>query len=112
MSGWDSNLGKLSGIYVLAHTETPGLGGNVNLVNSENTWRNLLTGTMKDETGKRPDFQEQFRGLTLDEAKLKQDGGKVDALTGATITSRAVCDAVQKSHKVLGTITTKQDKGK
>jgi RnfABCDGE-type electron transport complex G subunit len=108
MAGWDKPLEKLTGIYVLSHNETPGLGGNVDAVGSENTWYNLITRTMIDEEGKRPDFQEQFRKLKPGEAKLKRDGGKVDALTGATITSRAVVNAVQKSRKMLKAILAQQ----
>jgi RnfABCDGE-type electron transport complex G subunit len=105
MVGWDEALEKLNGIYVLSHTETPGLGGNVDLVNSQNTWANVISGTMKDETGKRPDFQEQFRGLAREEAKLKRDGGKIDGLTGATITSVAVVEAVKNSWNILSSLT-------
>ena len=107
MTGWDESLENIVGIYVLGHTETPGLGGNVDLVNSSNTWWNVITFSMKDESDKRPDFQEQFRNLTLAEAKLKKDSGKIDALTGATITSNAVVRAVQKSHKVLSAVLNK-----
>ncbi len=110
MVGWDKSLEKIMGIYVLSHTETPRLGGNVDLINSANTWANILKGTMVDESDKRPDFQEQFRGLALAEAKLKKDGGEVDSITSATITSRAVVNAVQKSHSVLKAILEKQGK--
>ena len=41
-----------------------------------------------------PLFMEQFSGLSVEEARLKSDGGKVDAITGATVTSRAVTKAV------------------
>ncbi len=109
MAGWDIELKKLVGIFVLSHTETPGLGGNVDLVNSKNTWYNVLTGTMEDETGKRPDFQEQFRNMGADEAKLKKNGGKIDALLGATITSDAVTNAVKKSLKILKAILSESE---
>ena len=39
-------------------------------------------------------FRDQFPGLTADQAKVTKDGGKVEAITGATITSKAVCSAV------------------
>ena len=41
----------------------------------------------------KPDFQAQFVGKT-GEVKVTKDGGDIDALTGATITSRGVCEAV------------------
>jgi RnfABCDGE-type electron transport complex G subunit len=109
MAGWDAGLEKVVGIFVLSHTETPGLGGNVELVNSENTWYNVLTGTTKDEASKRPDFQEQFRSVTADEARLKKDGGKIEALSGATITSDAVSNAVRKSLEILKAVLAEQN---
>lgn len=42
---------------------------------------------------KEPEFQNQFAGKTLP-VDLKQNGGEIDAITGATITSRAVIKGV------------------
>ena len=41
----------------------------------------------------REDFRAQFAGKT-GELAVTKDGGDIDALTGATITSRGVCEAV------------------
>lgn len=64
--------GALTGIALLAHQETPGLGTKV----------------------AEPAFLEQFIGQRLrdasDEFKVKKDGGTIDAVTSATITSRAL----------------------
>jgi len=61
------------GAGVTTHSETPGLGA-----------------TAKDDPG----FVSQFKGLPIEETfKVTNDGGKVNALSGATITSRAVCAA-------------------
>jgi electron transport complex protein RnfG len=60
-------------IAILSHTETPGLGSRI---------------TEEAFTG-------QFTGLGLDDVVLSKDGGSVDAITGATISSRAVADAVR-----------------
>jgi len=60
-------------IEVLSHTETPGLGNKI-----------------IEEP-----FTEQFVGLRVDEIVLSRDGGKIDAITGATISSRAVTEAIQ-----------------
>ena len=57
---------------VLAAAETPGLGSN------------LTT----------PAFIARFKGQPAASVKVTKDGGKIEALTSATITSRAVCDAV------------------
>lgn len=71
--------GKLLGVNILSHNETPGLGDKIE--------RN------------KGDWIKQFDGLSLTntakkEWAVKKDGGKFDALTGATITPRAVVKSV------------------
>lgn len=56
----------------LAANETPGLGSKLN----------------------EPAFVKQFAGKPGAALKVNKDGGDIDAITGATITSRAVCDAI------------------
>ncbi len=41
------------------------------------------------------DFRGQFIGKSADEVRLKKDGGLIDAITAATISSKAVCDGVR-----------------
>ncbi len=69
--------GSIKGFKVIDHHETPGLGSKIT------------------ETK----FQKQFNGFNPHNQKLKvrQDGGDVDAVTAATITSRAVTEAIQKA---------------
>ena len=68
------------GVGVTTHSETPGLGARA-----------------KDDKK----FTSQFRGLSMAEAiKVTNDGGKVNALSGATITSRAVCAAATDAEKI------------
>ena len=43
-------------------------------------------------------------GLTADQAKVTKDGGQINAITGATITSRAVCTAVGAAIEAVGTL--------
>jgi electron transport complex protein RnfG len=74
--------GSISNIEVLEHKETPGLGTKMAL----------------------PAFKDQFKGLKLSELpgeklKVKKDGGSVDAITAATISSRAFCDAVNRAYE-------------
>ena len=57
---------------VLAAAETPGLGSNLST----------------------PAFISRFKDQPAASVKVTKDGGKIEALTSATITSRAVCDAV------------------
>lgn len=69
--------GRVLGYSILSHKETPGLG---------------------DKAAK-PAFTKQFKGLGLDKLRLKKDSpeGAVDALTAATITSRAVTLGVREA---------------
>ena len=45
-------------------------------------------------------FRDQFAGMS-GSVSVKKDGGQVDALTGATITSRAVCTGVNAALSVV-----------
>jgi len=65
---------KITGIDVVSHEETPGLGANI----------------------EKEDFLMQFIGKVEDEIKLKKDGGEIDGITGATISSRAITDGVRE----------------
>jgi electron transport complex protein RnfG len=72
--------GKLLGVRVLAHKETPGLGDKI-------------------EAKKGP-WIERFTGLSLgnpplERWKVKKDGGDFDQFAGATITPRAVLKAIR-----------------
>ena len=74
--------GTLSGVRVVAHRETPGLGDAI------------------DET--RSDWIHQFDNKSLDNPttdrwKVRKDGGDFDQLTGATITPRAIVKAVRQT---------------
>ena len=74
--GIDAASGDLLGIGITTHKETPGLGALI----------------------QEPGFREGFKGLDLSAAvKVTGDGGQVDAISGATISSRAVCEAVNKA---------------
>ena len=81
MIGFNSD-GSVYDVSVLEHKETPGLGD-------------------KMEARKSP-FSSQFKGKNLSNfiLKVKKDGGDVDAITAATISSRAFCDALNRAYKV------------
>ncbi len=72
--------GGLIGVRVAEHRETPGLGDGIDIARSD--WILAFTG------GSRTNPQTW---------QLRRDGGEIDALTGATITSRAVAKAVQRA---------------
>jgi len=42
-----------------------------------------------------PEFTHQFKNKKPSQIKLKKDGGEIDAITGATISSRGVVEAIQ-----------------
>lgn len=74
--------GELAGVRVVSHRETPGLGDFI-------------------EAGK-SDWIRQFRGLSLGEPPaaewaVSKDGGAFDQMTGATITPRAVVEAIKSA---------------
>jgi Na+-translocating ferredoxin:NAD+ oxidoreductase subunit G len=73
--------GTIFNITILEQKETPGLGTKM----------------------AEPGFKDQFMGKNPVDFKLKvkKDGGKVDAITAATISSRAFCDAIQKAHNAI-----------
>ena len=70
------NSGKVLGISIVNHTETAGLGAEAASQSAAGTA-----------------FRSQFAGMS-GSVSVSKDGGQVDALTGATITSRAVCTGV------------------
>ncbi len=82
MVGFDPK-GDIINTAVLFHAETPGLGTKIERSNS--------------------DFPDQFKGKNpaTFKLKVKQDGGDVDAITAATISTRAFCDATQRAYDAL-----------
>ena len=70
------NEGKVLGISVVNHTETAGLGAVADA-----------------DTPKGIAFREQFMGAS-GSVSVSKDGGAIEAITGATITSRAICVGV------------------
>ncbi len=77
-----SKMGVVTGVRIQNHQETPGLGDKIDLAKSSwvESFNNKSSNGAKD-----PDWQ------------VKKDGGEFDQFTGATITPRAVVQAVNKS---------------
>ena len=75
--------GKIFNVNVLEQAETPGLGTKMC------DEGNALISSIKDKNA-----------FTL-EFKVKKDGGELDALTAATISSRAYYDAVARAHQAF-----------
>jgi len=72
--------GTIHNIEVLQHSETPGLGDKIQKTKSS--------------------FSDQFIGMNPDSTNMavRKDGGDVDGITAATISSRAYIDAVAQGY--------------
>lgn len=90
MVGFDSE-GNIIETQVLQANETPGLGDKIDKSKS--------------------DFPNQFVGINPIKlpVKLKKDGGEIDAITAATISSNAFCDAVQRASDAFLIIKQSKD---
>ena len=82
--------GTLIDISVLEHAETPGLGDKMEKEKS-----------LDRQTGESWTTQFQGKNPANFSLRVKQDNGDVDAITAATITSRAFCDALQRAYDGL-----------
>lgn len=105
MIGVDPSF-KITGIKIFAQKETPGLGDKIVEVFSKKTWKTVLTGTSPDESNLKPYFQVQFENKNTP-LKLKRDGGDIEAITGATISSQTVVNTVNLAVLKLQTVVTK-----
>ena len=84
--------GRIINYEVLSSKETPGLGTKV--AESE--------------------FKDQFQGLSpkSESFKTNKDGGEIDAVTAATISSRAVIDAINRAYNAYDKLSTGGKNGK
>ena len=84
MIGINLESDEIVGARVTTHSETPGIGARA-----------------KDDLS----FVSQFAGLGLDtKFAVKGDGGDIDGMSGATVTSRAVCIAADQAKKLYQTL--------
>ncbi len=79
MMGIDLKTGHLTGIRVMTHSETPGLGARAT----------------------EPPFYKQFTNLAPKDVALSSKGGKINAISGATNTSRGVVEAVKEGLELF-----------
>lgn len=75
MVGIDLKTDRLTGMRIMTHSETPGLGAR----------------------SVQPEFYNQFNSLGIEDADLTSKGGSINAISGATITSKGVADAVKEA---------------
>lgn len=81
--GIDS-LGTILRIKIIYQKETPGLGTQCETIRSGETT---------------PWFQDQFKNIIASSVQLGKDPGQINAITGATITSKAITDAIADSAR-------------
>jgi electron transport complex protein RnfG len=86
MVGIDVKDNQLMGVSVTTHGETPGMGAKA-----------------KSD----PNFVAQYKGLALEQPiAVTLDGGSISAISGATITSRAVSSAATDADKIYQKLKT------
>lgn len=92
MVGFDMQS-QIVGFKVLKHEETPGLGAKI---------QEWFTSPAPNA-----DLIRDVRRLDMSQAsplKVSKDGGKVDAITAATISSRAFIDAIERAYRVYQSV--------
>lgn len=83
VSGFDPVSGNCTSVALSVASETPGIGSRV------------------ADTS----FTHKFAGLPIGTAAaLRKDGGTIDAMGGATISSRGFCRAVAEAQKLFGQV--------
>ncbi len=115
--------GVILGLTILDHNETPGLGTRVKEVVSKKYFWNGLLAKKEQDT---PWFCKQFKGIlvtkninidkTNEWHKLKEEqkgnllvDNSITALTGATISTKAVCSGIKKyAYKYLSALKTEE----
>ena len=74
--------GAVTGVHVLEHRETPGLGDGIE--SSKSDWARQFAGR-------------SFGDPVVSGWKIRRDGGEFDQLTGASVTTRAVVKAIRET---------------
>jgi electron transport complex protein RnfG len=80
--GFDAAKESITGLFVLEQKETPGLGNKI-----------ILPGWLSQFTGKRTEHPLRLR------TSKEHEPDSIDAITGATISSRSVIDIINRSIK-------------
>ncbi len=99
--------GKISGLKILEHGETPGLGARITEIKSDETLFGYMEDVFEGEGDKKkpkePWFTQMFKSKFYKDlyvSKTDSDKSAVHAITGATITTVCVVDGVKE---VVGT---------
>jgi len=95
-----SDEGKVSYAFIAIGK---GYGGDINIMvglEDENTIKDITIISQVETPGlgtriTESFFTDQFAGISIDDAAEKRDGGQLDAITGSTVSSAAVIEAVR-----------------
>ena len=80
MIGVDTEAEKIIGLEIIQHSETPGVGSNIEKVSFRKQWNNLLINEL---------------------VELRAHGGTIDAISGATYSSNAVVDGTNRIKNII-----------
>jgi electron transport complex protein RnfG len=113
------DLERIIAVEILSQYETPGLGAKVDEVKSDETLWSALAGVFSGEAGKaarsaeEPWFQAQFREKALEQLEVvkRKDPERIQAITAATISSKAATEAVQTALKRIQKVVGNQKGG-
>ena len=94
--------------YVITTTDSEGYGGNIQItvgITNDGTVNGISILSISETAGlgmraTQPEFYGQYEGVQAEKFYVSKDGGEgepIDALSGATITSRAVTGAVNEA---------------
>lgn len=80
MIGIDAIKYEIVGMEIIQHSETPGVGSKI----------------------EKESFRKQWKNLSVNESiDLRTNGGKIDAISGATYSSKAVVDGTVRIQKII-----------
>ncbi|MDE6278257.1 MAG: RnfABCDGE type electron transport complex subunit G [Muribaculaceae bacterium] len=110
MVGFDAK-GAVTGYRVLEHAETPGLGAKMS------TWFADTLRASRNIIGRYPGGSDGHTGASQQAASphglaVSKDGGEIDAITGATITSRAFLSAVNAAADAFRKVNEREENKK
>lgn len=105
MVGMDLDANRIKGMAIVLQTETPGLGTRIAEVRCKKTWGRIFYQLLCREKEDEPEetmpwfLRERFIGRTYKQLKGQVDGKKthIDAITGATISSKATVKAAWRA---------------
>lgn len=104
MVGVSTDKSEILAIKIVGHQETPGLGDRINEIKSNKTiYKVIFDRENLKEDPTTPWFCEQFQRKVFNQLEIvKQKGSdKIDAITGATVSSTAVVEAVKDAMNKL-----------